>query len=74
MSKKDVYLFVTRTEFDILCEMRLDNVRQKLYNVVLGVRETESNHNELAKQLDDIMLEISRVKLDMEEITRRSAK
>lgn len=74
MSNKDVYLFVTPNEFNMLCEIRLDNVRQKLYQTVLAIREPESKHNELARQLDDVMLEVSRVKLDMEEVSRRSSK
>lgn len=73
MSKADTFLFVTQDEFNNICENRIDNIRQTLYNVMLLIRDPDPNHEELSKTLDDISVKLARVKLDMEDNARRNA-
>lgn len=74
MSNKDAYLFVSQDEFSMICENRLDDIRQKLYGVILSIREPDSNHTALVNDIDQLLLKLSRVKLDMEDNARRNAK
>lgn len=73
MSKADTYLFVTQDEFNSICENRIDNIRQSLYNTMLLIREPSPDHRELSKTLDELLIKLSRVKLDMEDNARRNA-
>lgn len=72
MSKKDALIFVSQDEFSMICENRLDDIRQKLYNVILLIREPESDHVALVNDIDTLLLKLSRVKSDMEENERRN--
>jgi len=72
MSNKDAYLFVSQDEFSMICENRLDDIRQKLYHVILLIREPESDHAALVNDIDQLLLKLSRVKLDMEDNARRN--
>lgn len=71
MSKAEVCVFVTQMEFDSLCDRRIDDARDKLYQTLLTLREENPNYSNVAEMLNKIMLDISRVKIDVELIAKK---
>lgn len=72
MNERNLYVFLSLSEFDSVCHNRIDDVRQKLYDIILQFREDSPNYHNLSKSVEDTILELSRIKLDMEEVARKT--
>lgn len=74
MSKFGTHIFVSDEEFNSICERRIDDVRQSLYNTMLLIREQDPNHKELSERIKETMLDLARVQNDLYDTARRNAK
>ena len=74
MSKFATHLFVSPEEFNIICEKRIDDIRQSLYSAILLIREPDPNHGELAERIKETMIELARVQNDFHDNARRNNK
>lgn len=74
MSKFVTHIFVSDEEFNSICERRIDDVRQSLYNTMLLIREQDPNHKELSERIKETMLDLARVQNDLYDTARRAAK
>jgi hypothetical protein len=74
MSKYNTHLFVSDVEFEIICEKRIDDVRQSLYNTILLIREDNPNYGELSERIKETMLDLARVQNDLYDTARRNNK
>jgi len=74
MSKFGMHIFVSDEEFNSICERRIDDVRQSLYNTMLLIREQDPNHKELSERIKEIMIDLARVQNDLYDTARRAAK
>lgn len=72
MSERPICVFVSEIEFSTLCENRIDLVCDRLLKSKRALKELNPDYDKLSKNLNDIMLQVSKVKLDIEEIARKN--
>jgi len=76
MSLKQVNVFISIKEFNDLCDNRLQEVRSKLVGISKQLNSTvidgdAVSYVDYANHINELMMDLARVKMDMEDVVRR---